>query len=229
MDSERDRDPQWDMSFLKRHWLYAVGLVALLCVVIGAFVAWRANQPVETKRVYALPEPNPERAEILKRALSPHNTAGTESLSARNPPDTRSSHEEAIRATKSPSRLTGIISTDLEQKQSELDKWAAKFYAQYPNLAYPQALVDNYQRLLDLVTARYEQLQNLGFSEETCKNRLVSFVEILIPPLLKENKELYISLMRESIPASVEVNRYLHQNDLRPLPNYLLGKFKEIR
>lgn len=60
------------MSFLKRRWLFAsAGLVVLLCVVLGAFLVWRANQPVETKTVYALPKPNPERAEILKRALQP--------------------------------------------------------------------------------------------------------------------------------------------------------------
>ena len=52
-----------DMAFLKRHWLYAsVGLVVLLCVSLGTFLAWRANQPVEPKTVYALPKPNPKRA-----------------------------------------------------------------------------------------------------------------------------------------------------------------------
>lgn len=60
------------MSFLKRHWLYAsVGLVVFLCVAIGAFLVWRANQPVESKTVYVMPEPNPERAEILKRVTQP--------------------------------------------------------------------------------------------------------------------------------------------------------------
>ena len=76
MNSERDRDLRKDMSFLKRHWLLAsVGLVVFLCVVVGAFLVWRANQPVETKTVYVLPEPNPERAEILKQALQPRQSA----------------------------------------------------------------------------------------------------------------------------------------------------------
>ena len=60
------------MSFLKRRSLYvAVGLVVLLCVSLGAFLAWRANQPVEPKTVYVMPEPNPERAEVLKRMTQP--------------------------------------------------------------------------------------------------------------------------------------------------------------
>jgi hypothetical protein len=64
------------MSFLKRRWLFAsVGLVVLLCVALGTFLAWRANQPVEPKTVYVMPEPNPERAEILKRALQPPKRA----------------------------------------------------------------------------------------------------------------------------------------------------------
>ncbi|MDE0043914.1 MAG: hypothetical protein OXT74_17865 [Candidatus Poribacteria bacterium] len=64
------------MAFSKRHWLYAsVGLVVLLCVALGVFLVWRANQPVELKTVYALPEPNPERPEILKRALQPPKRA----------------------------------------------------------------------------------------------------------------------------------------------------------
>ena len=64
------------MAFLKRHWLYtSVGLVVLLCVALGAFLAWRASQPVETKTVYVMPEPNPERTHILKRALRPPRRA----------------------------------------------------------------------------------------------------------------------------------------------------------
>ena len=63
------------MFFLKRRWLLVVGLVVLLCVALGTFLIWRANQPVEPTTVYVLPEPNPERAEILKRALQPPKRA----------------------------------------------------------------------------------------------------------------------------------------------------------
>ena len=75
MNSGRDRDPREDMPFLKRRWLLVVGLVVLLCVAVGVFLVWHANQPVEPKTVYVMPEPNPERAEILKRALQPPRRA----------------------------------------------------------------------------------------------------------------------------------------------------------
>lgn len=61
----------WDMSFLKRYWLYASVVGVLLCISLGAFLVWRASETVEPKTVYALPKPNPECAEILKRALQP--------------------------------------------------------------------------------------------------------------------------------------------------------------
>ena len=71
------------MAFLKRHWLFAsAGLVVFLCVVMAAFLVWRATQPVESKTVYVLPEPNPERAEILKRALQPQKRAYTPQVSS---------------------------------------------------------------------------------------------------------------------------------------------------
>ena len=76
------------MAFLKRHWLFAsAGLVVVLCVALVAFLVWRANQTVESKTVYVLPEPNPERAEILKRATLPkRNIVGGEVLPADPPP-----------------------------------------------------------------------------------------------------------------------------------------------
>ena len=114
-------------------------------------------------------------------------------------------------------------------KQAELDKWAADFSAQYPDLAYVQGIVANHQELLARVSTRYDQLRNLGFSEAACKKRLVPFAETIMLPLMKKNKELYIDMMRESIPVSIEVNRYLHENELLPLPNYLLGQFAGVR
>ena len=47
------------MSLAKKHWLYAAVGVVLFCVLVGAFLASRTRQPVKTKTVYALPEPNP--------------------------------------------------------------------------------------------------------------------------------------------------------------------------
>ena len=71
MYSKRDRDSQGNTSFIKRHWLHAAILGVLVCVSLSLFLAWRASRPVEPKTVYVLPEPNPKRAEILKRISRP--------------------------------------------------------------------------------------------------------------------------------------------------------------
>ena len=225
MDNERDKDFQGCAPFLKHRWLYvSVGVVVLLCGALGVFLIWRANQPVETKTVYALPVPNPDRAKILEHASQSHthDTVKDTVLPPESHPDTAI---EAVRVTKSPPKSPGSIRNDLELKQAELDKWAADFMAQYPNLAYTQALVDKYQKTLDSVIGRYEQLQNQGVSEAACKKRLIVFVETILPRLYKETARLYLDMMRESVPTSVEVNRYLLENDLMPLPSYLLGQF----
>ena len=65
------------MSLARKHWLYAAVAVVSFCILLGAFLAWRASQPVETKTVYALPEPNPKRAELLKRVKLPPRRVNT--------------------------------------------------------------------------------------------------------------------------------------------------------
>ena len=57
------------MSFVKKRWLVLTALLAVLCVSLGTILVIRASAPVEPKTVYLLPKPNPERAEILARAL----------------------------------------------------------------------------------------------------------------------------------------------------------------
>ena len=59
------------MSFVKKRWLVPTALVAALCISLGTVLIIRASAPVEPKTVYLLPKPNPERAEILARALQP--------------------------------------------------------------------------------------------------------------------------------------------------------------
>lgn len=71
------------MSFIKRHWLHTAVLGVLVCVSLSAFLAWRATRPVETKRVYLMPKPNPERAKILARALRPKRHAYETKMSDR--------------------------------------------------------------------------------------------------------------------------------------------------
>ena len=122
------------MSFLKRHWLYAsVGLVVFLCVVLGAFLVWHANQPVELKTVYALPDPNPERAEILKRALQPpkrpyptkvlNKAATTKGTAVENLDDS---------SGESSSQENGFEEENLESVLAELDEETHEVNSDFP-------------------------------------------------------------------------------------------------
>ena len=67
------------MSYLKTHWLYAITAVAVLCVLISAFLLVRARQPPEPTTVYVMPEPNPNRAKILADATRPKKSVYTPS------------------------------------------------------------------------------------------------------------------------------------------------------
>ena len=78
------------MVFPKRLWLYASVLVVLLCVALGVFLVWHVNQPVEPKTVYLLPEPNPDRAQILadatQRRIEPYHKPAHEAADTADNP-----------------------------------------------------------------------------------------------------------------------------------------------
>ena len=125
----------WDMSFLKRHWLYASGgLFLLLCIVLGAILVWRANQPVEPKTIYALPEPNPERAEILKRALQPPKTVYATTTEAYEGATTGSTTDESLETDSAEfSREEGEFEDDdLESMLAQLDEETAEEKGEFP-------------------------------------------------------------------------------------------------
>ena len=128
--SERD---VWDMFFLKRRWLLVVGLVVLLCVALGTFLVWRANQPVELKTVYALPEPNPERAEILKRALQPPKRAYAAKASNKEA-TTGNATAESLEADsgESSSQENDFEEGNLESMLAELDKETVERNSDFP-------------------------------------------------------------------------------------------------
>ena len=123
----------WDMSFLKRHWLFVVGLVVLLCVALGVFLVWNANQPVEPKRVYLMPEPNPERPEILKRALQPPKGVYTPKVSAEEKTAERKTANSLEVRTGEPSiEDSEFPDDDLESMLAELDEETAKEKGDFP-------------------------------------------------------------------------------------------------
>ena len=122
------------MAFLKRHWLYAsVGLVVLLCVSLGTFLAWRANQPVEPKTVYALPKPNPKRAEILKQALQPPKRAYTPKAS-RDEATVNDAPAGNLQSanSESSSQDNDFEDEDLESALMEIDEETAEGNSDFP-------------------------------------------------------------------------------------------------
>lgn len=131
------------MAFLKRHWLFAsASLLVLLCVALGAFLVWRANQPVESKTVYVMPEPNPERAEILKRALQRPNRAYTpqESSDEATTDSTTAASLEAGSGDSS-TQETDFEDEDLESVLSELDEETTEDNGDFPPI--PEGFLDS--------------------------------------------------------------------------------------
>ncbi|MDE0299622.1 MAG: hypothetical protein OXN17_13400 [Candidatus Poribacteria bacterium] len=90
------------MSSVKKRRLCIIALVLAVCVSLGTVLMIRASAPVEPKTVYLLPKPNPERAEILKRALQPkrhvHATRASDSAQAQ---DTREEGSESFNSESS--------------------------------------------------------------------------------------------------------------------------------
>ena len=102
------------MSSVKKRWLCIIALVLAVCVSLGTVLMIRANQPVEPKTVYLLPKPNPERAEILARALQPKRHAyATRASDSAQAQDTR---EERSESSSSES-----LSHDAELDDAELE------------------------------------------------------------------------------------------------------------
>ena len=181
------------MSFVKKRWLVLTALVAMLCVSLGTILVIRASAPVESKRVYLMPKPNPARAEILKRASQPARRTYAPGKSNEVVLDDTSDETELCCDDSSSQEYEfdeahHEISADLKLKRSELDEWTADLNAQYPDLAYAQALVRTYEELLKQVSDRNEQLQNRGVSENTRQKRLAPFVKNLIPSLMRKNR-----------------------------------------
>ena len=104
------------MSSVKKRRLCIIALVLAICVSLGAVLMIRASAPVETKTVYLLPKPNPERAEILARALQPRRQAYA----------TRASDEAKARDTleeSSESSSSESLSHDAEFDDAEFESY----------------------------------------------------------------------------------------------------------
>ncbi len=132
MHSTYDRNPQGKTSFIKRHWLHAAILGVSVCVSLSVFLAWRASLPVERRTIYVVPEPNPERAEILKRLSQP----------ARQFYGSRASNEESVqdsgletlelRSSESSSPDAESDDLDFDAFLLELEEYAAEEKREFP-------------------------------------------------------------------------------------------------
>ena len=132
------------MVFVKKHCLYAGVLVMLLCVALGTFLVWRASQPVEPKTVYALPKPNPERAEILKRALQPPKRAYAPKASGdESTTDSTTTASLEFASTESLSQDNDFDDTDFEAVLLALDEEAAEENSDFPPVpeGFPSHLI----------------------------------------------------------------------------------------
>ena len=97
------------MSSVKKRRLCIIALVLAVCVSLGTVLMIRASAPVEPKTVYLLPKPNPERAEILARALQPKRHAYA----------TRASGEAHVQDTRE--ERSGSSSSELSSRDAEFD------------------------------------------------------------------------------------------------------------
>ena len=117
------------MPSVKKRWLVLTALVAVLCVSLGTILVIRASAPVEPKTVYLMPKPNPERAEILARALQPRRHAyatrasdeaqaqGTREGSSESFNSESSSHDAEFDDAEFASFLLGLEDETAEEKR----------------------------------------------------------------------------------------------------------------
>ncbi len=130
------------MSVLKRRWLYAsVGLVVLLCVALGVFLVWHANQPVEPETVYLMPEPNPERAEILKRVTQRPRQVYAPKASDDGATDAQTDETPDATYGESSSQGNDFEEENLESVLAELDEEPPAEKSDFPPI--PEGYLDD--------------------------------------------------------------------------------------
>lgn len=205
-----------DMAFTKKHWLFASVAIILLSASLGAFLAWRANRPVETKTVYALPERNSEPVAIQDSTRE----SGPEIPDL---PSTASEPRDFANSEIPPISASDQIAADLRQKKIALQSWSADFLEQFPDVPAATALVDAYQDLSDRVIDYNDQLQEKGYPEKARIRLLIAFVERIILDIEKRTNSgaLHNQLMRENPKLKIAIDRYTHANEMLPIPLYL--------
>lgn len=121
------------MSFIKKRWLVLAASIVVFCVSLGTVLMIRASGPVEPKTVYVLPKPNPERAEILKRALQPPKRAYTVKVGSDEATTGTTTDESLETGSDQPSsEESDFEEENLESVLAELDEATAEEKRDFP-------------------------------------------------------------------------------------------------
>jgi hypothetical protein len=195
-------------------------IVLVLLIVIGAYFGSRWGYR-------DLPGDTVEAPSSSPSVKAPLVDTG-EMVSTPNSPD-RKSEGEGI---GNPHALDGVpdkVAADLEQMQGRLKDWSDDLLNQFPNVPALEATVESYQETLDQVIARNEQLKRSGVPMRERINRLTQFGKEIGNSIATEKRmaELHLELLRENTELKVEIDRYMHQHVMLPLPHYLLGLSEE--
>ena len=137
MDSKCDRNPQGNMSVVKKPWLCLIALVVVLCVSLGTILIIRANRLT----VYTVPESAPERDALLKRASRPdrHTYATGESEEVQIQDSDEDSSESFV--SESSSQDTELDDTELESALLGIEDGAVKEKRDFPPV--PEGFASN--------------------------------------------------------------------------------------
>lgn len=130
------------MSFVKKRWLVLAASIVVLCASLGTVLMIQASRPIEPKTVYLLPEPNPERAEILKRALQSPKRAYTATV--RDSEATTGSTTDVSLETdnaESSSEESEFEDADLESMLAAIDEVSVEEEADFPPI--PEGFLEN--------------------------------------------------------------------------------------
>jgi hypothetical protein len=199
----------------------------VLAFVIGAFVigvyfggrwAYR-DLPVNTVKA-------PASSPSVKAPLA--DTGDGEMVSTPSDPASTSEGEEL----GNPYSFDGVpdkVAVDLEQMQTRLKEWSDGLFSQFPNVPALEATVESYQETLNQVIAQNEQLKRAGVPIRERIRRLTLFAAERGDAIATEKRmaELHLKLLRENTELKVEIDRYMHQHVMLPLPHYLLGLSEE--
>ena len=149
VDSKCDRDPQGNMSFVKKRRLVLAALVVVVCVSLGTVLMIRASGPVETIIVYTVPKPNPARAELLARALQPKRHPYATKASNQAPVHNTGEESFASSSSESLSHDAEFDDTEFEAMLMELEAGATEENRDFPPVpdGFPSHLIPVWLRI----------------------------------------------------------------------------------